>query len=493
MTREILKGLAKPRWDGSSTTWKAFWLEWKLYWKTCKRLVGRQNKALFFVALLPRTPHDWHGHFMALITEREWTFSQIAQFLHQQYTVLVPDWQKLRNWKNCLPAGKTYMDYVSWYLRWERLGSDCTPSQEDWINEFNKCMAHQGYFAVHMRAIVETEVAFNMKMNLAQRVNFVLNKLRISHQADQHLAAQVPSNSRPYTRNQSPGRFQSRPRGNGSGPVCFRCQGTGHLAANCPKLKRSDGPKPFTAGKSQFQRPSGQSAFQRPSGSSGATNRPSTPQRVSFANQRGPKPSGGGSHPPGYPDKATALARRKAGQCILCAQPGHGWRDCPRNQRAQAPARHVSPSGRRPPSPRPSLSSTRATGPSSRPSGPSARPLRPPSGPQSRGRFYPSSGSEGRRTPPRPRPSGSTSVRAVNAFTSDDPVELYSEELDYNDLTDAEMDDLQACMDSEFEDLPDLEDPTEEEQEFEEEDKAEAEYEEDPPDDEEDEEAEADY
>lgn len=437
MLREVLKNMSKPKWDGSPTSWKQFWLQWKLYWRTSKSLVGQENKGLFFLEFLPKQPYDWQGHFRALITERGWTFKEMATFLQQQYDVMVPDWQKLHDWKNCMPQGKSYMDYLSWYLTWERLGADCSISEEEWILQFNIAMNHQGYFIKYLKGIVEAEITYHYKMNLADRANFVLNSLRITHQAVMQVTHSSPHGVG------TPKVFKPKAAAYASGKfnpniVCYKCKQKGHLAWKCPMGLASQGRDSSSSAKPSVSfQGRGYRSFDKASSSPATKPYVSSTQRSSFGKGKGQPSYGKGSgksYPAkgsGLPDKAIQDARRKEGKCLMCGQTGHGWRDCPsdlKKQRSHPASRHVSKA----------------------PKGGKGGPSRGKSA-QSPSRFYPFKGSS---KVPQGKSYGKTPIRSMNAedsFTADVPVETFSSELDFDEFSDEALDMMELQLNEEDE------------------------------------------
>ena len=72
----------------------------------------------------------------AQITESNWDFKEIANFLTQQSNILAPSWEKENRWKSCVPQGLTYLDFVHWWLEWSRLGRECDLRDKQWIHQF---------------------------------------------------------------------------------------------------------------------------------------------------------------------------------------------------------------------------------------------------------------------------------------------------------------------------------------------------------------------
>ena len=102
-----------PNFDGRSFSWKAFLKEWKVYWGFQRDMLGPKQKPWIFIRCLP---DRWRQHMKAQITDSDWTFREILEFLNKQCNILVPDWKKLQAWRNCLPQGSTYLEFTHWWL-----------------------------------------------------------------------------------------------------------------------------------------------------------------------------------------------------------------------------------------------------------------------------------------------------------------------------------------------------------------------------------------
>ena len=77
-----------PMWDGKSLHWKDFLKEWVIFWSFQKDLVGREAKKWLFVKSLPSR---WQKHMKSYITDLNWDFKEILQFMNRQCDILVPD------------------------------------------------------------------------------------------------------------------------------------------------------------------------------------------------------------------------------------------------------------------------------------------------------------------------------------------------------------------------------------------------------------------
>ena len=78
-------------WNGKSVAWKRFIKEWKAYWEIQGPVVGPKVKKWIFIRGLPER---WKTHMRAYITDANWSYTDIVQFLDKQCDIMVPDWKK---------------------------------------------------------------------------------------------------------------------------------------------------------------------------------------------------------------------------------------------------------------------------------------------------------------------------------------------------------------------------------------------------------------
>jgi hypothetical protein len=143
-TRELCKSLlGTPVWDGKSLNWRSFLKEWKAFWGFQKGLVGSKAKKWIFIKSLPE---KWQCHMKAYITDYDWSYRDIVDFLDKQCHILITDWKKLQAWRSCMPLGVTYMYFTHWYLTWCRLGKECDLRTQDWVHQFDTCMNFKSFF-----------------------------------------------------------------------------------------------------------------------------------------------------------------------------------------------------------------------------------------------------------------------------------------------------------------------------------------------------------
>ena len=395
-TRELISNvIGKPRWDGKSTSWESFWKEWRVYWSLNKRLVAPEGKKFLFVQCLPSL---WRDHMKAYITDRDWTFEQMRDFLFQQAKVLAPPWKRRQDWKSCMPSGKTYLDFTHWWLSWEHLGRLAqVDNHEDWISQFDVALNWKGNFQRFLKLIVECEILESRRWTLEERATFVSNKLLVEHQTGETLR-------------DTPGSFQ-RPEGGSSKGRCFKCGETGHRAVDCRSSRRTEGPRPSS-------RPSSSGHHSR------ERERGHIERRSSASSYRPPSSS---SRVDAARVSSTERQRRvDHNLCSYCGQSGHWFRECPvaagREPRRSSAQRHVSSSADRarshsPSTPRGKSGSKGAKGkgrgPGERRPSPAAKPFPPRDG------VRPPSSSSDRKSPAtspsRFYPSNRPSVRAVAA------------------------------------------------------------------------------
>ena len=164
----------------------------------------------------------------AYITDANWSYDDIIQFLGKQCDIMVPDWKKEQQWRYCLPEGPSYIDFTHWWLTWKRLGDECDLRNQDWVHQFNACMNHKGYFEKYLKEILENEMGeeINVQWDLDRRKTYVENKLMIAFKANETL--------------QEVSREVSRaPRSPQKQQTCFSCGMPGHFSAQCPRKRRS--------------------------------------------------------------------------------------------------------------------------------------------------------------------------------------------------------------------------------------------------------------
>jgi hypothetical protein len=91
-TKELCRTMiGTPYWNGEPLTWKTFMKEWKAYWEFQHGLVGPKAKKWIFIKSLPER---WRTHMKACITDAEWSYKAIVEFLSHQNNIMVPDWKR---------------------------------------------------------------------------------------------------------------------------------------------------------------------------------------------------------------------------------------------------------------------------------------------------------------------------------------------------------------------------------------------------------------
>ena len=147
-TKELCRTLiGTPYWDGKGLTWKSFMKEWKAYWEFQRGLVGPKAKKWIFIKSLP---DKWRSHMKAYITDADWSYKEIVEFLNQQNDIMVPDWKKESLWRQYLPRRNNYMYYMHWWITWQILQSECKLREFEWIHQLNVCMNHRRYFSKYL-------------------------------------------------------------------------------------------------------------------------------------------------------------------------------------------------------------------------------------------------------------------------------------------------------------------------------------------------------
>ena len=101
LTRELCaEAMGRPRWDGEAPSWRNFLKEWGAYWQLQSTLLGPEAKKWMFIRCLPGR---WQEHMRTYITDFQWEYSEIADFLGTQNKLLTPDWKRLEQWRKCMP------------------------------------------------------------------------------------------------------------------------------------------------------------------------------------------------------------------------------------------------------------------------------------------------------------------------------------------------------------------------------------------------------
>ena len=340
-TKELCRDLIGiPYWDGKAFTWKAFMKEWRAYWEFQRGLVGPKAKKWIFIRCLP---HKWKEHMKAHITDADWSYTDIVNFLEYQNNLMVPDWKKENLWREFYPKGCTYMDFIHWWLSWRRIGAECgTLRDVDWNHQFNVCMNHHGYFTKHLEELIEHELCEQTTWDVERRYTFIANKLMIAFKAQEVLRSTFPNEGgqkrlhcgtclqEGHSTSQCPRAVAAR------NTACFKCGKQGHFANECPQT-RGEISKGFVhqprygeqqnKGEKPPEKVGHQPAHGKQKGASGG---PRDPQPMS-GKGRGKGPGRG--YNTSSNERAISrdkIQRRKDhGLCLHCAQPGHQAWECP--------------------------------------------------------------------------------------------------------------------------------------------------------------------
>ena len=131
--------------------------EWEAYWSLIKHQFIPESKPWVFLKCLPAR---YQEHFRSCIIKKNWGFDEIVKFLDDQSKVLVPNWRLHEEWKCCVPKGQGYVEYMHWWLEFERLGVALgNLREEDWCQQFDVALGHRRFFTEHLRKLLEAEYA----------------------------------------------------------------------------------------------------------------------------------------------------------------------------------------------------------------------------------------------------------------------------------------------------------------------------------------------
>ena len=298
----------------------------------------------------------------ANITDADWNFKDIVEFLDYQNDIMMPDWKKESQWRQFVPKGATYMDFIHWWMAWRRLGQDCDLREVDWNHQFNACMNHNGYFTKLLQDMIEAELCDTEKWSVDRKYKFMAGKLMIAYKAQQTLRS-VESNSTEKESKtlvcfgcglQGHVRSQCPREGSPKKDVCYNCGQQGHFASACPRERRQG----------QWSNPPAHVA----KGHVPHTHVSNTQERVGGGSSKGyakrsnsapPSGFGGRGHQQGkgsqqaqhvgaqaLPLTREEVQRRKdLDLCLHCGRSGHYSRECPVKKsmpdRKGASQRHV--------------------------------------------------------------------------------------------------------------------------------------------------------
>ena len=323
-----------PKWNGEGLSWKTFMKEWKAYWSFQRGLVGPKARRWTFISSLP---DRWKDHMKANITDAGWTYKDIVDFLAYQNDITVPDWRKELEWRQHLPKGRTYMEFMHWWMSWRRLGSDCNLRDIDWSNQFNACMNHNSYFTKYLQEMIETEVCEEVPWTIDRKYAFIAGKLMIAYKTQETLKSVNTQDNmsrvitcfncglQGHVKSQCP--KDSTQEKTGKGSICYKCGQQGHFAANCPKAsKPSVGFRKEQAKSTPQQQVGGGSFQQKRYGQRSHSAPPGNFKKTNFSTRA--QASQGATRP--LTLNREELQRRKSQDlCLHCGKQGHYSKNCP--------------------------------------------------------------------------------------------------------------------------------------------------------------------
>ena len=236
-----------PKWDGKPSTWANFWKSWEYYWSLRKDFLenNQELKKWLFVDCLPNEEGERARH---LIIGEQLSFEELVQRYHSINDSFLTRYEAENNWKRCIPVDKKWKTVDLWYSKWMRLAAEVPDlTEKQMIEQFDIIMSNVAHKVVRE---YRKEELMGKKIPLQQRWSLITNELnaaQIMTQMESLYRSQQreDTSSLSAMRNEGPQQAtvpRDRSRSPGGTKMCWNCEQTGHVKANCPFPPRSERP-----------------------------------------------------------------------------------------------------------------------------------------------------------------------------------------------------------------------------------------------------------